>query len=286
MTQPKLIDLADKLRQAGCSVEEIPNWKTTSRTDDTSTYKSGSPNHIMWHHTATNITAHQPHTKCFSEARNLQILEPNEPICNLAICPHGVWFVIAAGPTNTNGLGKDVWHSVGDPKRVPDNSMNSYALGIEMLNNGVGEPYSDELLLAIKKGAPALCKAYMIGVFENRGHYEWAPTRKVDPAGPSPWVNNLSYNKWDMNKFRTSLQSWLTLPNIPPGDSEVEKIQVRGPSGRQYVTDRFSYATALPEWHAEFMRDVIKASCMPDMNPWPISVEEENFLSRFVQGSW
>lgn len=226
MTLPRLTNLADVLRAKGLPVEELSNWKTTSRTDDKSTYLSGRPTHFMHHHTATSIAAHQPHSHCQREARQLQLAEPNEPTSNTALCPHGVWFVIAAGPTNTNGVGDDRWHPVGDSKFVPSNSMNSYAIANEMMNNGIGEAYSDVMIQNLVIGTAAICIAYGIGVFENRAHFEWAPDRKVDPAGPCKYTRtNDPYLRWDMEKFRTDIQIEInrqTLrPTTPVGDEEM-----------------------------------------------------------------
>lgn len=217
MGLPKLIDLADVLRNANQQVEELPAWKTTSRTNDAAVYKSGTPNHIMYHHTATGTGAHNPHSNCRREANSLQLAEPNEPTCNLGLCPHGVWFVIAAGPTNTNGIGIDTWHPVGDPNRVPNDSMNSYAIGIELMNNGIGEPYPVGMQDALLRGAVALHRHYRIGVYEARAHFEWAPTRKIDPAGPSRWINvEDKYQRWNMGKFRFDIQTELNKLNVPP----------------------------------------------------------------------
>lgn len=231
MTQPMLTNMADVLRSVGCTVEELPDWKLTSRSNDTSRYVSGRPTHFMHHHTATRTAAHSVHSLCRLEAKQLQLAEPNEPTSNLGLCTHGVWFCICAGPSNTNGVGVDTWHPVGDRLKVPDNSMNSFALANEMLNNGVNERYSDDLLNALLNGTAALCRAYNIGVFENRAHFEWAPTRKIDPAGPCRYARLTDPNlKWDMGLFRTDLLEEIkrqSLPNLPPLGDNMKNIVLR-----------------------------------------------------------
>ena len=47
----------------------------------------------------------------------------------------------------------------------------------------------------------ALCAAYGIGADRVHAHAEWAPDRKVDPYGPSPWGNQT----WHMDAFRADL---------------------------------------------------------------------------------
>lgn len=244
MPLQRLHQAADILRSKGLTVEEIPDWKTTSRSDDRSVYSEGRPTHFMHHHTASPITAHNSHDRCIRESRALQILEPNEPISNFAVCPHGCWFTVCAGPSNTNGVGVDVWHPSGHPLRVPENSMNSYAMAVEILNNGVGEPYTDGCQNALVIGTAALCIAYNVGAYENRGHFEWAPTRKVDPAGPSQWMNPADKNKrWNMNAFRATIQDEINRQRNPApsptpslGDNMVSCIN---DNGGYYLYDQF-----------------------------------------------
>ena len=208
MPQQLLHQAAEILRSKGLDVEELSYWKNTSRSNDTSKYNTGRPTHFMHHHTASSGAAHSTHDKCRREANSLQLAEPNEPTSNFALCPHSVWFTLCAGPSNTNGVGKDTWHSVGAPLYVPENSMNSYAMAVEMMNNGIGEAYPVGMQDALLIGTAALCLAYGIGSFENRAHFEWAPSRKIDPAGPSRWTNFVDrYHKWKMDALRGDIQN-------------------------------------------------------------------------------
>lgn len=234
MPLQRLHQAADILRSKGLPVVEVPNWKYTSRSDDKSVYADNRPTHFMHHHTASPITAHNTHDRCVRESLLLQTLEPNEPISNFSVCPHGCWFTVAAGPTNTNGVGRDDWHPVGHPLKVPDNSMNSYAMAVEILNNGIGEPYTNDCQAALVIGTAALCLAYNVGSYENRSHFEWAPTRKIDPAGPSQWTNLSDRNlRWNMNSFRVSIQEEMNR-QINPGTGE-EEMYIADLSGNLVV---------------------------------------------------
>lgn len=249
----RLTNLADILRSANCVVEELPNWKTTSRNNDQSVYLPGRPTHFMHHHTAhvfhpTPALPHRDHTRCRAEANALQLAEPNEPTSNLALCPHSVWFCVCAGPSNTNGLGSDWWHPVGDPKRVPDNSMNSYAIANEMMNNGVGEAYPVGMLDSMIRGTAAICRAFSIGVFENRAHFEWAPTRKIDPAGPCRYMGTNTPNmKWNMGLVRSDLQAALNPTPAPTPGGDMDFFANSGDNTPVYaIFESNGYRTYVP----------------------------------------
>jgi hypothetical protein len=99
--------------------------------------------------------------------------------------------VVAAGRANHAGKG-------GPMLGIPADSANSWMLGTEVANDGVGEPYTAANLsarLALVRAAAAVCGFAVPHVI---GHREWAPGRKSDPvydlaafrsqvsAGPTP----------------------------------------------------------------------------------------------------
>jgi hypothetical protein len=117
--------------------------------------------------------------------------------------------VCAAGATNTNGQGSDTWGG-----GVPNDQMNLYAISNEIANDGIGEPYPVAQQAAVMLASVAICRAYGIGPHRVRGHFEWAPTRKVDPRGPSMWAPN--GGRWDMDAFRHDVSLGLEPPITPP----------------------------------------------------------------------
>lgn len=208
----RLTDLADVLRGAGLSVMEIKGWQDRSRQGDTSWYVDGRPTHVMVHHTASPASAHNTVDKEHAEARFCALYHSVKPVANLYLGPSGTWYVLAAGPTNTNGVGLDTWGG-----GVPKDSMNSWAVSIEAGNDGVGEPYPQVMQDSYVTGCAALCKAYGIPAHHVRGHLEYAPTRKIDPAGPSLWMSPTDGSKrWNMNAFRGSVVEALNPPPLPP----------------------------------------------------------------------
>ena len=74
------------------------------------------------------------------------------------------------------GIGK--WGNTSD--------LNSSSIGIEIDNNGLGEPYTEAQINSLLKLCEALKKRYNIPTANFIGHADIAPTRKPDPAN-FPW---------------------------------------------------------------------------------------------------
>ena len=157
----RLTDLADVLRAAGVPVVEVDGWQTRGRGGDGGQYQPGRPNHVMVHHTAGNGSAS-------SEVNYMVNVSDVSPVSNLFIARDkdnaAVW-IMAAGPTNTNGKGSAPW----DPNTKNDD-MNRMAIGIEIGNNGVGEPYGVKQQETLIATCAALCEAYSIPVAHCRSH--------------------------------------------------------------------------------------------------------------------
>lgn len=210
----KLTNLATVCRQAHLTtIEEegldkvsgrfIP-WTQFGRSGN-SGYSASGPTHVMVHHTASSASIQ-------NDVRYCQVSSSIRPLTNLIVARDGNVHVCAAGPSNTNGSGTDTWGG-----GTPDNQMNARAIGIELCNNGIGEPYPVAQQVALLELTVALCRAYDIPVNQVRGHFEWAPTRKIDPSGPSRWNDNQN-RKWDMDAFRNTVAQKL---NTPSGDDKM-----------------------------------------------------------------
>jgi N-acetylmuramoyl-L-alanine amidase len=184
-----LTDLATVVRGAGLPCTEYSGWQTRAR--GSGGYESGRPTHIMVHHTASSSSQNGK-----PDADYIAVGSGDAPLSNLYIDRQGKVWVIAAGATNTNGKGHDYWGG-----GVPDDSMNSYAIGIEAGNNGVGEAWPTVQQDAYVKLVKALMTNYGIPLGHVRAHFEWAPDRKIDPAGSSRYANGGA--SWNMDKFRT-----------------------------------------------------------------------------------
>lgn len=190
-----LTDLAGVCRAAGLDVIEVNGWQTRARSSGG--YGTGRPTTVMVHHTASGASADG-----WGDVNYICYGSPDKPLSNLYLDRHGSVWVCAAGCTNTNGKGSDTWGG-----GVPNDSMNSYAIGIEAGNNGVGEKWPWEQQISYLALCRALCDHYGISYNNVRGHFEWAPTRKVDPAGPSAWAAGSA--SWNMTHFRSDVKDYL-----------------------------------------------------------------------------
>jgi len=143
----------------------------------------------MCHHTASN-----PSSDGQSDVNYMVSGSDAAPVANLYLSRSGKVWVMAGGATNTNGSGSDPCG------HTPTDSMNTHAIGIEAANNGVGEPWPTVQQDVYVRLVHALCDHYAIPVGRVHSHFEWAPTRKIDPAGSSRYASGS--NMWNMDGFR------------------------------------------------------------------------------------
>ena len=217
-----LTDLASVCRGAGLWVNEEPGWQSRAR--GSGGYSSGLPCAVMIHHTASGPSSDgQPDVNymCYSaDAR---------PIANIYLARTGIVWVMAAGATNTNGSGGPLGPVSGD-------SMNSSAIGIEAGNNGTGEPWPEAQQRAYTQLCSALCKHYGIPVGQVWSHCEWAPGRKIDPAGPSKWAAS---GTWNEDSFRGDVALYSPGPTPPPTPTPVPPTPTPVPPPSGWVCPPF-----------------------------------------------
>jgi hypothetical protein len=166
--------LADEFRRAGLRVVECDGWKTRSRSSGG--YEPGRPWCVMWHHTASS-------TGCSAANDVGYMLNPNNdayPTANIYVARDGEVWVMAAGATNTNGKGSGV--RTTSKGQVPVDSMNTYAVGVEIGNNGCGESYSADCINAAFKVSNVVTAKCGLLPTDVIHHQAYAPDRKVDPA--------------------------------------------------------------------------------------------------------
>ena len=204
-----LTDLADVLRRAGLTVIELDGWPSRAR--GSGGYDAGRPSTVMVHHTAS-----PPSSSGRPDAEYCALYDDDAPLSNLCLDRDGVWWVLAAGATNTNGAG-------GPLGSVPEDSMNSHAIGIEA-NGGAGETWPAVQTNAYVAGVATLRAAY--GIADVFAHFEWAPDRKIDPAGPSPYATG--DQSWDMDAFRADVERYdLEGDDMPLSDDDLDRIAER-----------------------------------------------------------
>ena len=226
MTGRYLTDMADVLRAAGLgNVNEYSGWQTRAR--GSGGYASGRPWCVMWHHTASSGSAKSAADYC-------TVQNPDAPVANIVLGSDAEIWVCAAGAVNTNGKGGPVTVSRGT---VPVDSMNTYAIGIEAVNSGVGQSWPQAQIDAYFAISNALTAAYGLAPTDLGTHTWWAPGRKIDPATAAavqgPWrprsINSSgSWNVDDVRAEAARRASSTPTPTPPPnGDNDMTDDQAQ-----------------------------------------------------------
>lgn len=208
-----LLDLADVCRRTGYPVTEVgpakntpgDDWKYRSRSSGG--YDSGKPNHVICHHTAGSSDG-------WKLSNTLVFDHSDKPCANLALSRDGSIFVQCGGASNHAGVGWDPC----SPNVTADDCMNSQSIGIEAANLGNGETWPSAQLDAYVRLVGELCRAYDIPVDQVHSHFEWAPDRKVDPAGPPRYASG--DDKWDLDAFRRDITDYLNGDAPPPPEPD------------------------------------------------------------------
>lgn len=156
-------DLADVIRAAGMTVVEVGGWKSRNHGS------LAGVRSIICHHTAGPLGGNYPSLNTVTNGR------PGlaGPLAQLGLGRDGTVYVIA------NGV---AWHAGATTNDAVYG--NSWSLGIEAENNGVGEVWPEVQVNAYAKLCAALCKHYGVPVDRVKGHKEicYPAGRKPDPA--------------------------------------------------------------------------------------------------------
>lgn len=195
-----LHDAPAALSDAGLNVHLWPGWATRSR----STGGFDNILAVVAHHTAG--PANQD---TFSAAQFHYEASPVRPVGNITLGRDGLVIFGAAGATNTQGAGGPTVLSKGT---IPLDQGNRYGIAIEACNNGIGEVWPEAQLDAYRRCCAVLCDLYGLDPLRDViAHYEYAPNRKIDPAGgtgQSPYaILTDRYLRWDMPRFRNDVHA-------------------------------------------------------------------------------
>jgi len=197
-----LTKLAEVARRTGFPVVEVPGWQSRSRSSGgLDTFHGFSE-----HHTAESPMmdgAQSSNYQCFNASA--------KPISNAYVSRVPKIYIHAAGATNTSGAG-------GPWRKIPLNAANSNSFGLEIGNNGTGEvwPVDQQLCVVAFTAEMYLEYGAALGwsIDDIFAHFEYAPTRKIDPWGPSMF-NDYLRTKWNMNTFREAVRQ-KAIPPVPP----------------------------------------------------------------------
>lgn len=166
-TMMKNKGLLAHLRKWGLTVEAKDGWRRRGRP------YNFYPRAIIAHHTASgSASGNFASDGIVTSGRS----DLPGPLCQVLLGRDGTVRMIAAGYSNHAGYG-------GPRAGIPENQGNTYTIGIEAENNGIGEKWSAAQLNAYYR----LCAALLdwMGtkdVSKVFGHKEWT-SRKIDPAG-------------------------------------------------------------------------------------------------------
>lgn len=163
-----------------------------------------TPEAIMCHHTATR-------------SAGLGVVQHGRPglagpLANLNLARNGTWNVVTEGLAWHAGAGSSKVLAEarlgtapsGDAKArhlADDMTGNRWFVGIEVDNDGVGEPYPAAQLEALAKGLAALCAHFGWSEARVVHHREWT-ARKIDMSYRGP--------------LRAAVASWLAHQPEPP----------------------------------------------------------------------
>lgn len=158
--------MAASFRHHGLKVKEEPGWRSRGRP------YTFTPHGVVFHHTASARTSGPaPAVGTVINGRP----DITGPLCNILVARDSRVHLIAAGYANHAGYGGP-W---GD---IPQDSGNRYTVGIEVENDGIGEPWPGPQLDTVAHVGAILLHHFDRSRFYFFGHKEWAPTRKIDPA--------------------------------------------------------------------------------------------------------
>ena len=233
-----LTDMAKVLRNAGLLVVEYEGWQYRAR-------GSGGyddwPLCVMWHHTASTSDG-------WDDAEYIAENAKDAPLSNLYIDRSGNVWVLAAGATNTNGKGKSIRFSRGT---VPQDSMNTRAIGVEMGNNGTGERWPRVQVDAMFTVSNVL-NAWMGNQPDDVSTHEFYAgdaQGKIDPATTNvegPWVPHAVTPSGSWSREDVQAECLKRANEQPPEDDDMAwigpyLIQATGkdgtPNGVVYATD-------------------------------------------------
>lgn len=185
--------IADRLRAAGIPTVEIPGWKTRG-TGPLAAVGS------LVHHTAGPADkpgARTPSLRVVIEGRS----DLRGPLCQVYVGFDRVAYVVAAGSANHAGT-PDAAQGVKGMK------FNFHSYGLEVEHPGTFPMPADMVRLAARIIA-ALHRGKGIPASQNVAHWEYAPSRKIDPATNFHGPGNA---KPTINTFRSMVAQELEPP--------------------------------------------------------------------------
>lgn len=213
-TTPGYPSLEAVVRGAGLAVRLWDGWQDNGRSSGGFESLLG----VVVHHTAS------PPTQSFdNDWRYCAVGHQDAPVANMLLGRDGLVGIHAGLASNHAGKGGPWAASKGT---VPLDSANSRMLGIEAQNNGTGELWAGVMLEAYEVLVAALCEAYgFVPATDSPAHFQWAPTRKIDPWGGSAGTAGFDYtgpDEWRMPGFTSNVAARMGGAQ-PPEDDDMPR---------------------------------------------------------------
>jgi len=169
-----VIEAADVMRAAGLTVDEAgvcAGWQTRARS---SGGFPATPLGTMWHHAASSNNTSDEACVNYQVRGN-----PDNPVGNGTLGRNGDFWPIAGGASNCSGKGGPWTFSRGT---CALDSGNTTLVNFEVNNDGVGGPWSVQLIDAYFKLSNAINQFLGNLPTDVVGHHHYTPSRKIDPA--------------------------------------------------------------------------------------------------------
>lgn len=187
------------LRDYGLEVGLIPGWERRGSS-------SFNPKGHVVHHDANPTRWIGPPNMLIAGRPDLA-----GPLCNFALNSAGKVWMIAAGRANHAGTGS--WRGLVG---------NASVWGTEAQNAGTGQVWPDEQIDAYARLCAATGEYSGFTAEMVCRHAEWAPSRKIDPAGP--WADGHDW-AFDASHFRALVAQGGTT-DVPLNDADLFSIGV------------------------------------------------------------
>lgn len=187
--------LPDELNDRRIPFKMMPDFYTHGRP------YTHTPWGTIWHHTASGLSS--------TRATNERILHDGRtdvpgPISQLCCHRHpidGEPLITLIGAGYANHAGKGWWPLGTD-------TGNRGGIGLEWVNNGVGEPAHPAAVEASAMLLAVIHDHYGWGLDRAWTHAAYAPGRKIDPAAPALHTNDI-YRTWTLAECRTLIAQYM-----------------------------------------------------------------------------
>jgi hypothetical protein len=174
---------ADICSDAGLNVKVTDTNAGWERRARSSGGFPASPLGVMWHHAASSNNTSDEACVNYQVRGN-----PDNPVGNMTLGRNGDVWPVAGGASNCSGKGGPWPFSRGT---CGQDAGNTTLVNVEVNNDGVGGPWSVQLIDAYFTLSNAV-NAYLGNLpTDVVGHHHYTPSRKIDPAIASavqgPW---------------------------------------------------------------------------------------------------